>query len=78
MECSGAYTELFPTVLKLLNIILFLPVGTATAERSFSQMKLIKNHLRSRISDINLGRLLCIAIETFTKYKQTTKSQNRI
>ena len=55
MECSSAYTELFPEIFKLLNIILVLPVGTATAERSFSRMKLIKNRLRSRISDINLG-----------------------
>ena len=34
-----------------------------TVERSFSQMKLIKSHLRSRISDINLARLMRIAIE---------------
>ena len=32
-------------------------------ERSFSQMKLIKTRLRSRISDHNLARLMRIAIE---------------
>ena len=43
--------------------LLALPVGTVTVEHSFSQMKLIKSRLRSRISDINLARLMHIAIE---------------
>ena len=47
----------------LLDILLALPVGTATVERSFSQMKLIKTHLSSRISDVNLARLMRITIE---------------
>ena len=47
--------------LQLLNILLVLPVGMATPERSFGQMKLAKNCLQSRFRDINLGRL-CIAI----------------
>ena len=38
-------------------------VGTATVERSFSQMKFIKTRLRSRISDVNLARLMQITIE---------------
>ena len=40
-----------------------LPVGTASVERSFSQMKLIKTRLRSRLSDLNLEHLMKIAIE---------------
>ena len=40
-----------------------LPVGTATVERSFSQMKLIKTHRRSRLSDSNLEHLMKISIE---------------
>ena len=43
--------------------MLGLPVRTTTVERSFSQMKLIKSRLGSRISDINLARLMHIAIE---------------
>ena len=36
---------------KYSNLLTFLPVGTATVERSFSQTKLIKkSRLRSRIS----------------------------
>ena len=44
-------------------ILLTLPVGTATVERSFSQLKLVKMRLRSRISDSNLAKLMRIAIE---------------
>ncbi len=37
MECSGTHAEIFPEMFKLLNILIAMPVGTATAERSFSQ-----------------------------------------
>ena len=40
-----------------------LPVGTATVEWSFSQMKLIKTRLCSRLSQSHLEHLLKIAIE---------------
>ena len=63
MEVSGAYSDMFPEIFKLLNILLALPVGTATIERSFSQMKLVKTRFRNRISDSNLSRLMLIAIE---------------
>ena len=60
MKTSGAYTGIFP---ETFDIMLALPIGTATAERSFSQMKLIKTRLRNRLSDDNLSRLMRIAIE---------------
>ena len=34
MELTNAYTDIFPEMFKLLNILLTLPVGTATVERS--------------------------------------------
>ena len=43
---------IFPQVY-VANIILALPVGTATVERSFSQMKLIKTRPRNRLADEN-------------------------
>ena len=55
--------HILPEMFKLLDILLAMPVGTASAERSFSPMKLIKSRLQSRISDSNLARLMCIAIE---------------
>ena len=60
MESSDAYTDIFPAIFTLMNS---LPVGTATAERTFSQMKLVKTRLRNRISDSNLPKLMRIAIE---------------
>ncbi len=46
-----------------MNILLAIPVSTATVERSFSQMKLVKNRLRSRLSDVSLAQLMRVAIE---------------
>lgn len=63
MESQSGYKDLFPETLKLIDILLSLPVGTASVERSFSQMKLIKTRLRSRLNDSNLARLMRIAIE---------------
>ena len=45
---SHTYGGIFPETRKPLNITMALSVGTATVERSFSQMKLIKTRLRSR------------------------------
>ena len=47
----------------MLNIIMALFVGTATVERTFSQLKIIKTRLYNRISDVNLVRIMRIAIE---------------
>ena len=63
MESCDGYADLFPEIIKLLNILLVLPVGTALVERSFSQVKLVKTRLRSRINDRNLARLMWIATE---------------
>ncbi len=63
MESTSAYIDIFPEIFKLMNLILALLVGTASVERSFSKMKLIKNRLRNRISDSTLPKLMRIAIE---------------
>ena len=60
---ADAYGGIFPEMFKLIYIMLTLPVGTATVERSFSQMKIIKTRLRNRLNDTNLKRLMRIAIE---------------
>ena len=41
----------FPNLSKLAEILKVLPVTTATVERSFSSMKLIKTRLRSRMGE---------------------------
>ncbi len=44
-----------------MNILLAIPVSTATVERSFSQMKLVKNRLRSVFQ--MFSQLMRVAIE---------------
>jgi hAT family C-terminal dimerisation region len=47
----------FPNIRKLLTIFATLPVSTATAERSFSVLKLLKSNLRSRMGEERLASL---------------------
>ena len=63
MESCDGYADIFPEIIKLLNILLVLPLGTASVKGSFSQMKLVKTRLRTRINDHNLARLMRIATE---------------
>ena len=56
MKASGAYTGLFPEMFKLLNIIL---VGTASVERSFSQMKQMRIAIEGQeLSAVNFKEVL--------------------
>jgi hypothetical protein len=41
----------FPLVYQLLKLLLVLPVATASVERCFSAMKIVKTVLRNRIGD---------------------------
>ena len=63
MESCDGCADIFLEIIKLLNISLVLPVGTTSVECSFSQMKLVKTRLRSRINDRNLVRLMRITTE---------------
>jgi hypothetical protein len=55
--------ETFALVYRLLCLVLLLPVTTATVERSFSAMKIVKDRLRNRMGDQWLYDLLVIYIE---------------
>ena len=48
----------------LANVCLTIPVGTASVEHSFSQMKMIKSRLRNRLGEANLSYLMKIALES--------------
>ncbi|CAL8156779.1 unnamed protein product [Prunus armeniaca] len=48
---------------RLVRLVLTLPFSTATTERAFSCMRIIKNRLRSTISDEFLGDCLILHIE---------------
>lgn len=53
----------YPLVYRLLKLALVLPVATATVERCFSVMKLVKTDLRNRIGDDFLNVALICDIE---------------
>ena len=54
---------LFPNLHKLATICLSIPISTASAEQSFSDMKL-KNRLRNRLTELSLSNLIKIVIES--------------
>ncbi|KAL4152914.1 hypothetical protein QTP88_000747 [Uroleucon formosanum] len=56
-------SEIYPNSIIVLQIILTSPVTTATAERSFSKLKIIKNYLRSTISQERFTSLSILSIE---------------
>nr|XP_016852320.1 PREDICTED: zinc finger MYM-type protein 1-like [Anolis carolinensis] len=55
--------DTFPNVYIALRILLTLPISVASGERSFSKLKLIKNYLRSTVSQERLNGLSTLAIE---------------
>lgn len=57
-------SEAYPNLLIALQIMLTTPVTVASAERSFSRLKLIKNYLRSSISQERFSSLAILSIES--------------
>ncbi|CAA0823159.1 hAT dimerisation domain-containing protein / transposase-related [Striga hermonthica] len=53
----------FPNAWVAYRILLTIPVTVASAERSFSKLKLIKNYLRSTMSQDRLNGLTMLSIE---------------
>ena len=52
----------YPTIHALLTIASILPVSTATVERSFSSLRLLKTYLRNRTSEERLNGLAMMYI----------------
>ena len=55
--------DCFPNATIAYRILLTIPVTVASAERSFSKLKLLKSHLRSTMTQERLSGLATIAIE---------------
>jgi len=53
----------FPNAYIAYRIMLTIPVSVASAERSFSKLKLIKSYLRSTMSQQRLNGLALLSIE---------------
>ncbi|XP_024979010.1 zinc finger MYM-type protein 1-like [Cynara cardunculus var. scolymus] len=53
----------YPLVYRLLKLALVLPVATATVERYFSAMKIVKSNLRNKIGDEFLNAAMIYTIE---------------
>lgn len=54
---------IFNLVERLLRLLITLPVSTASAERAFSSMKIIKTRLRNKMEDDYVANSLLVNIE---------------
>ena len=61
--CSNNLNAALGNLFVSLRILLTLPVSVATAERSFSKMKLIKTYFRSTIAQDRMDGLAMLSIE---------------
>ena len=61
--CGNEITRSYSKFLSAIVLFLSLPVTVATAERSFSKLKIIKNYLRSTMAQERLNALAVISIE---------------
>ncbi|XP_071689001.1 uncharacterized protein [Rutidosis leptorrhynchoides] len=65
--CRGLHetkrSDSYPLLDRLIRLVLTLPVSTATSERAFSSMKMVKTRLRSSMSDDFLKNCSLLYIE---------------
>ncbi|XP_015940673.1 uncharacterized protein LOC107466196 [Arachis duranensis] len=61
--CQGLTKTEKSLTYPLIRLVLTLPVSTATTERSFSAMNIVKNRLRNKMEDELLANCLLIYIE---------------
>ena len=54
---------IFPLVYRLITLALTLPVATASVERAFSAMNIIKTDLRNKMGDDWLNNLMICYVE---------------
>ncbi|CAF1287448.1 unnamed protein product [Rotaria sp. Silwood1] len=53
----------YPNAVRVYQFLLTLPISVATNERSFSKLKLVKNYLRSTLSNDKLEWLMLCSLE---------------
>ncbi|XP_028054567.1 zinc finger MYM-type protein 1-like [Camellia sinensis] len=67
-------STIYQLVYRVITLVLTLPVSTATTERSFSAMKIVKSRLRNKIEDEFLTDSLLVYIEKEIAENFTTES----
>lgn len=72
--CNSQASSSFNDAIVAGLIFLTLPVTVASAERSFSKLKLIKTYLRSTMSQFRLAALAVLSIERARAKKLNTDS----
>jgi hypothetical protein len=60
--------------MRLLKLVPVLPVATATVEKRFSAMKIVKTHLRNRIGDKYISNSLICYVEKEEMLKVTNEA----
>ena len=55
---------IFPNLNTSAHVCLTIPVGTASVERSFLQIKMIKSRLHNQMNETSLSHLMKLAIES--------------
>lgn len=71
------YQDVFYELFRLCKIAVVLPVSSAACERSFSTLRIIKNHLRSTMTGNRLSSLVILSIESKAKALDLTKFVRR-
>lgn len=59
----SSYGETFDHVKKMIELVMVIPVSSASAERSFSTMRRIKTYLRSNMKSSQLSSLTLLSID---------------
>jgi len=54
--------HILPLANSICRLVLTAPVSVTTSERTFSKLKLIKNHFRSTMTDVGLDSLMLLSI----------------
>ena len=60
---SKGLQPIFPSISILLRIFHTMPISVAKGERSFSKLKIIKNHIRATMGQERLSNLMMLSIK---------------
>ena len=66
--------DIYPNAYVAIGIMLTMPVSTASAERSFSKLKIIKNYLRNSMKQERLSAIGILSFEAKLAQKIDYKS----